>query len=512
LCHLTFAQKPGGKMEIEEADEHFSHKNYIMAIPIYRYFVKKEPDNLKARYRLAYCLVHTRINRPEAIPVLEKLVKEKEGANNLDYWMLLAKAYFLNNEIEKAEKAYNKCLELKPGKSDEKFIRRQLKYVANAKDLMSKPVNVTFYNLGPNINSDEPDYYPFVNANETFLVFTSRRKDNVGGRKQETDGYRNSDIYFSKVENGTWSKAINAGRMINTSFDEQAVSLNADGTQMVVYIDHIEKFGDLYLTARKDMQSDFPKYKPLDEPINKEIELTGCLSEDGLTFFFSRKEKLDEQSDLYMVRKLPNGKWGLPYKLPSNINTDENEDFPFLAPDGVTLYFSSEGHNSMGSYDLFKTTWNPENNTFTDPVNLGYPINTTDEDRTISVTPDNRVGYISAYRPDGLGDLDIYRIRFNDQDQIHRIFLGKIFYEDTLSSHQPSTYNCLIIAKNMSTKEEYQFNAHTKNGKFVMALPAGVYEISVISNGYKTIKEKLTVNDVGKIEMEKNKNYILTKE
>lgn len=506
------SQKPPTKYEIEEGDEHFSHKNYIMAIPIYRYFAKKEPDNLKARYRLAYCLVHTRINRPEAIPILENLIKEKEGKTNLEYHMLLAKAYFLTNEIEKAEDTYKKCLELKPGKDDTKYIQRQLRYIENAKVLISKPVNVTFYNLGKDINSDEPDYYPFVNANETFLVFTSRRKDNVGGRKQETDGYRNSDIWFSKAENSVWTKAVNGGRMINTSFDEQAVSLNADGTQMIVYIDNVEKYGDLYISQRKDLQSEFPKHKPLDEVINKEIELTGCLSEDGLTFFFSRKEKLEGQSDLYFVRKLPNGKWGLPFKLPSNINTDENEDFPFLGPDGRTLYFSSEGHNSMGSFDLFKCTWDPETNTFSDPVNLGYPINSTDEDRSISVTPDNRVGYISAYRPDGIGDLDIYRIRFNESDQIHRIFLGKIFHHDTLPSSQPKSYNCLIVAKNIKTNEEFQFNANSKNGKFLMALPAGEYSISVISSGFKTIKEKLTVNDVGKIEMEKNKNFILTKE
>lgn len=506
--NLFYSQtKSIAKLDEDDANEHFNHKNYIMAIPIYRKELKKNPDDDVMRFKLAQCLLYTKINREEAVQLLEKLVK-----NNKEYheaWKELGRAYHLTNKLDKAENAYKKYLELKPKKEEE--IRPLLQQINNARTLMNNPVNVTFQNLGPDINSDEPDYYPFVNANETFMAFTSRRKENIGGKKVEMDGYRSSDIYFSKIVNGKWAKAENAGKLLNSGFDEQVVGLKKDASELIIYIDHIDKFGDLYMTTRKNAESDFVKYKPVDPMINEKVETSGSFSDDGSVFFFTRREKMDGNNDLYMCKKLPNGKWGLPFRLPDNINTPANEDFPFLTEDCSTLYFSSEGHNSMGGYDLFKTYWNQEDNTFTKPENLGYPINSTDDDRSISVTPDNRVGYVSAFRPGGYGDLDVYRVRFNDNEQISRIFIGKVFLGDTLAEHQPKEIIASIIATNKNTNDEYTFVPHSKNGKYVISLPAGTYSILITSNGYKDYKEEMMISDFGKIELEKNRNYVLTK-
>jgi hypothetical protein len=350
-----------------------------------------------------------------------------------------------------------------------------------------------------------------VNADETFLAFTSRRKENVGGKKVEIDGYRSSDIYYSKVENGKWSKVVNGGRNMNGALDEQVVGLKSDGLEMYVYLDHIDKFGDIYISSRKDLETEFPKPKICDPIINEKVETSGCLSEDGNVMFFARRDKVDETSDLFVCRKLPNGKWALPQKLPNTINTQYNEDFPYLSNDGTTLYFASEGHNSMGGYDLFKTTWNREENRFSKPENLGYPVNSTDDDRNICVTPDNRVAYISAFKPGGFGDLDIYRIKFNDNEQINKIFTGKVFFGDTVASNQPKSYAVSIIVQNRQSKLEYFFTPHSKTGKFVMSLPVGKYDLSVSVDGYEEYKESITVSDIGKIDMEKNKNLILKK-
>jgi hypothetical protein len=322
------------------------------------------------------------------------------------------------------------------------------------------------------------------------------------------DGYHSSDIYFSKLENGKWAKAVNAGRLINTALDEQVVGLKPDGTEMMIYLDHIDKFGDLYVSYKKD-GSDFTKGKAMDETINKEIETTGTLNGEGNILFFARRESINSKSDIFLSRKLPNGKWGLPYKAPETINTSLNEDFPFLAADGVTLYFASEGHNSMGGYDLFKTTFNAEENTFTKPENLGYPINSTDNDRSICVTPDNRVAYVSAFRQGGLGDLDIYRVRFNDNEQISRIITGKVFLSDTLASSQPKELVCTMVAVNKQNGDEYTFVPHRKNGKFVISLPAGTYVLLINASGAEAIKEELVISDLGRIEMEKNRHFIL---
>ncbi len=165
----------------------------------------------------------------------------------------------------------------------------------------------------------------------------------------------------------------------------------------------------------------------------------------------------------------------------------------------------------MGGYDLFKTYWNQEDNSFSKPENLGYPINSTDDDRGICVTPDNRVGYVSAFRPGGFGDLDVFRVKFNDNEQISRIFVGKVFLGDTIAEHQPKDIVVSIIATNKNTNDEYTFVPHTKNGKYVISLPAGTYSVLITSNGFKDYKEEMIISDIGSIEMEKNRNYTLLK-
>lgn len=502
-----FSQSKSGnkKQDIYDANEHFKHKNYLMAIPIYKAELKKDKNNKKIKYNLGICYLNTKINREESIKYFEDYSKEDKGEEEV--WINLGRAYLLNNRIDDAIAAFEKFKSLKP--KEAKKVQRYLENCNNAAKFIDGPANVTFQNLGKEINSDEPDYYPFVSADETVLAFTSRRKENVGGKKVEMDGYHSSDVYYSKIENNNWTKATNAGKTINTGLDEQVVGLRPDGLELYVYLDHIDKFGDLYVSARKDVSSEFPKPRLCDPLINAKIETSGCLNEDGSIMVFARRDKITSNSDLYVCKKLPNGKWGAAQKLPPVINTEYNEDFPYLSNDCATLYFASEGHNSMGGYDLFKTEWNVNDNTFSEPQNLGYPINSTDDDRNICVTPDDRVAYISAFRPGGYGDLDLYRIKFNDNDQISKIFVGQIYLGDTTAKNKPKNYTVSMIVTNAQNKIEYNFTPHSKTGRFVMSLPAGFYKLSIVSQGYIDYKEEITISDFGKIDIEKNRNFLL---
>lgn len=498
-----FSQTTSKKKDIDDANEHFKHKNYLMAIPIYKAELKKDKDNKKIKYNLGICYLNTKINREESIKYFEDYSNEP-GADD-EVWINLGRAYLLNNRIDDAVTAFQKFKSLKPKDADK--VKRYLENCENAARFISGPTNVTFQNLGKEINSDEPDYYPFVSADETILAFTSRRKENVGGKKVEMDGYHSSDVYYSKIENSNWTKAVNAGKTINGSLDEQVVGMRPDGLELYLYLDHIDKFGDLYVSARKDATADFPKPKLCDPLINAKIETSGCLNEGGNIMVFARRDNINSNSDLYVCKKLPNGKWGPAQKLPPTINTPYNEDFPYLSNDCAILYFASEGHNSMGGFDLFKTEWNVDENTFSEPQNLGYPINSTDDDRNICVTPDDRVAYISAFRPGGFGDLDLYRIKFNENDQISKIFVGQVYLGDTLK--KPKNYVISMIVTNAQNKVEYNFTPHSKTGKFVMSLPAGFYKLTIISQGYLDHKEEITISDFGKIDIEKNRNFTL---
>ncbi|MCC6372047.1 MAG: PD40 domain-containing protein [Bacteroidia bacterium] len=509
FCSPVFSQtnKTPKVQEVEEGDEHIKHGNYLMAIPVYEAELRKDPDNEKLKYKLGVCYLNTRLNRELAVKYLE--LASKDHHNEPDVWLHLGIAYHLNNRLEDAMLAFEKFKVKKPKHDDE--VERYIRNCDNALKLMSKPVKVSFQNLGKDINSADPDYFPYIDRDETFMVFTSRRKENLGGKKVEMDGYRSSDIYQSTMVDGAWTPAKNVGRMVNGNLDEQAVGLRSDGMEMIVYEDHIDKYGDIYVSTRKDAQSEFAKPKLIEEILNEFVESSACFTEDGSVAFFARREDLTDNSDLYMSRKLPNGHWGVPTMLPDNINTPYNEDMPFLAFDGQTLYFASEGHNSMGGYDLFKTVWNQKLNVFSNPENLGYPINSTDDDKSICVTADNRLAYISSFRPNGFGELDIYRVKLNEREPIHVIFTGKVFMGDSIPANQPKSYAVSITVTNVKTKYEYSYAPNTKTGKFVMALPAGDYVVNVEARGYLKLEEKMTVSDMGKVNAERPKNFLLKK-
>jgi len=481
-----------------KAEDLFDAGNYLSAIPLYKDVLDKAPHNKFVMAKLAVCYIKTRTNRDQSVKLLEKLVESKDIDPKI--WYYLGKAYHLNNKLDDAIAAYENYKTFKLKKKEVEDVNRQIEICKNAKQLMQYPVNVIFTNIGKEINTEFPEYYPFVDENETILVFTSRRKSNIGGGRAEADGYRPSDVWISTVKNNVWDKPISAGKEINTRFDEMCVFLNPEGKAMLVYVDRGgEKFGDLYLST-KDKKSQFGKLKPLPEIINDpdKIELSGCFNRDSSIFFFVRKDKLETTSDIFMVKKLPNGQWGLPQKLPEQINTPYNEEFPYLAPDGVTFYFASEGHNSMGGYDIFKSIFDPETGKFTPAENIGYPINSTDDDMGICVTKNKKIAYVSAYRPTGYGDLDIYRIKFMDEEQATKIFKGKIFMKDTT---QKMNQQITIIATNKKTSDEYTFTSKN-NGEFILALEEGEYTISVDIDGFLPYKKDMKVSDIGTISEE----------
>lgn len=487
---------------IEDGDEYFFIKNYQAALPIYLKLLESLPNNVELQYKIALCYLNTNINRLEALKYLEYVVKHDKS--DPEAWLQLGNVFLLSYKLDQAIHAFEQYKLADPKKTE--LATKKIEYCNNAKRLMKKPVNVSFHNLGKGINSEFPDYYPWINKDESFLAFTTRRKGNIGGMI-EGDGYYSSDIYTSEVVNEKWNKAKNIGGLINTYLDEQVVGLKADGSEMLVYLDHEIEYGNLYSTTKKGKL--FQKLTPLSESVNKFIEHSGSVSLDGNTLFFVRKEKEKDNTNIYMCRKLPSGQWAEPQKLSDKINTPYNEDFPYLALDGKTLYFSSEGHNSMGGYDLFKSEWNIETNNWSQAINLGYPVNTTDDDRSISISADNRVGYISTVRPNGYGDLDIYRIKFLDVDQKHIIYKGAIAFKDSLNKPKEILVNIMAVEK--KTQDEYTFTPNSETGNFIMALPEGDYNISVTGDGYKPLSENINITDIGAGQAEKKKEYVLEK-
>ncbi len=490
-----------------EAKEHFSHNNFFAAIPVYKQLIKQEPANADYNYKLGLCYLYTNINKALAIPYLETASKQDKVDKQI--WFDLGMAYQYAARFDDAINAFTKYKAgLTPKDKDYERTEHQIETCNNGKEYIKHPVDVTFQNLGKEINSEYPDYYPFVTPNESFIVFTSRRKDNIGGQV-EVDGYYSSDIYMSTPQGDVWTKPKNMGALVNTRYDEQAVSLTPDGQTMLMYIDHIDSFGNIYSSINK--AGVFQRMKKLNSTVNSDFETSGSISPDGnVIFFASKRDGGLGETDIYMARKLPNGMWAMPQNLGNVVNTKYKEDFPEIAPDGKTLYFSSQGHDGMGDYDLFQTTWNEEDNTWSNPKNLGYPINSAGDDRCISFTQDNRVAYLSTVRDGGFGDLDLYRVKFNDAEDKYTVLQGFVKTADSTSS---KPVDAIVTIEDLKNKDiaPYTYTPNPKNGKFIMALAPSKYQVTIESTGYKTLTDVFFIFDIGVAQNDTKKVFILQK-
>jgi len=185
------------------------------------------------------------------------------------------------------------------------------------------------------------------------------------------------------------------------------------------------------------VDKNYQKPVPLGSNINvsNKFVSSATISKDKKTLFFSADYGTKEGYgglDIYMATLLPTGEWGKPVNVGNIINTPYDEDFPNLSSDGQTLYFASIGHNTMGDYDIFKTTWDKTDNAFSQPVNIGYPVNTPEDNKTISFTSSGRYAYMHAKRDDSYGDLDIYRLIFKDVEPVYSVVNGYILTVDSI--------------------------------------------------------------------------------
>ncbi|MBL0032310.1 MAG: PD40 domain-containing protein [Bacteroidetes bacterium] len=312
-----------------------------------------------------------------------------------------------NEKFDEAIKAFTDFRDSKQKLSKEFTpAERLIEMCGNGKLHVASPVNVTFTNLGKTINTIYEEYNPFISADGKQLVFTSRRKGNVGGFIADL-GIYTADIYSSFWRDTIWTKAKGAGGMVNTEWDEEAVGLSATGDLVFIYFDNAEFYGDVGASMLKGKMWQRPAMMPTNLN-SKSLEGGVTLSLDGTTMIFSSdvKGSLGE-TDLYMIKKEKNGEWSTAVNLGSTINTKYAEDYPYLTIDGKSLYFASKGWSSMGGFDIFRSDWNESTSSWGEAKNIGYPLNDMDDNTFISFTGDGKTAYMSTVRPEGLGDKDI---------------------------------------------------------------------------------------------------------
>ena len=305
---------------------------------------------------------------------------------------------------------YQRCLDgstnQKVAMVKSKDVEKRIAECKSGKKLRNESRNFIVTNLGPLVNSPFEDYAPVLTADEQLLVFTSRRPDgNLSGQKS-TDGKYFEDVFYSRQSNGKWESAENIGSPINTSFHDSDLALSVDGKKLFLYTEDHQ--GDILGSEFKNGKWGLPKSLP--SPINSPYhESSIAISSDQKKIIVASERPGGlGGSDLYMIEKNTSGQWGAAVNLGPSVNTEWDDDSPFISYDGKTLYFSSRGHNTMGGFDIFRSQKNGDG--WLAAENLGFPINTPGNDIYFVSTRDGKRAYYSSVREEGLGEEDIYLI------------------------------------------------------------------------------------------------------
>jgi len=529
-CLSSEAQRRGrGAVERQgnarTARDLFEMHNFKEALDEYLLLYQKDSLNHIYNYRIGVCYLNTNIDKSKAIKYLEYAVKSPNIEP--DAWYELGRSYQYVYKFEDAITAYRNYMKLHTARQEKFYIpaHRQIQMCRDAMELMKTPINISFYNMGSHINSPFPDFNPYVPADESFMVFTSKR-DNNTGRLMDFDGYYTSDVYISTRREDVWSRVKSLGSIINTDLVEETAGISSDGQTLFFYIDNYHGFNDIMWSQRKGRS--FQRASYIGSGINSnKLETAATISPDNETIIFaSERDGGYGGTDLYISRKMPNGDWSPATNLGFVINTPYNEDFPMFSHDGKTLYFASQGHQNMGGYDLFKSDWDEKNQQWSKPVNLGYPLNTPEDNMTISFSASGRHAYVSALRPEGYGDLDIYRVVFNDIAPPLVVVSGNLlkadstsFFSDNMFDGFGSMFSSSVDNKNtelhirvydkLTGRLFGRYMPNKNTGRYVVILPPGEYSMSFIGNQLLTHTEDIIIPNIELSNNHIKKNIVL---
>ncbi len=479
----------------------------------------------------------------EYTPGIENLNKALEKDSNfLEAHLFIASLYEYSNMIPQAIKHYNRAIQINPNfpssgstyyflaacqqtvgdfensvknfdnfmnnrNADENMLQKaaQMRQAsAFGAEAMKHPTNFRPINIGPGINTSDPEYFPTITVDGKTILFTRRIKDDrVPNYKMQ------EDFYISQLTQNRWATATPMPPNVNTVLNEGAPTISADGRSLI-FVACSDQSGDNYYGEGRNGKGSCDLFitKKLGKTWSNPINLPGgvnstiwesqpSLSADGKTVYFIRRvSRQGEQpnSDIYFARLQKDGTtWGMPERLPSNINSPAQEESVLIHPDGKTLYFASRGHIGLGGSDLFVSRMKPDG-TWGNPENLGYPINTSSDENSLMVSPDGEIGFFASDREGGYGDLDIYYFEMPENLRPTKTlyFEGLVF--DALTRKPIPGKFQLIDLK--TGKEVIISEADKITGEFMVSLPVNNdYALNVNYPGYNFFSQNFNMTN-----------------
>lgn len=484
VCNFSVAQitsRQDEKLWLK-ADRTFDYGDYLGALQMYEKLHGLDSANKEINYKLGICTYELKTNRNSSIKHFRKATSV--SFPEVNYY--LGKLYHLSRKYDMAIDCFSQYKNFKGEKEHGiKEIDDLIEKCHTARLFELTPnEKVQIQNLGNKINTKYPEYVPLIPAEENFIIFTSRRKNPLWHQTNQLGEYY-EDIYMSIRVANIWQTPVMLDTTINTSGHDACTGLSADGEKLLIYRTSENLVsGDIYESLFIDEK--WSKAEKLGPNVNSNdyLEASACYSPEGeVVFFSSNRPGGFGGKDLYSVKRLPDGEWGKPFNLGPKINTEYNEDAPFMHPSGNILFFSSEGHKNMGGYDIFKSGFDEFGN-FTTPVNLGYPINKVDDDVFFVLNTNATTGYLSSEREGGYGSQDIYKVVFSDSIlpfNVHNVYV----YDQSKNLLKKAE---IVLTELESDKIYGIYKSNENTGKIlIISEPYKKYNLTISVDGYKSI-------------------------
>lgn len=479
LFFAGYVQGQDVEKNIYKADKYFKIRNYNEALVLYLKVIEAGINDPMIYYRTAASYLHMPqiSEQVKSIPYFEYAIENGKDLLPSRVYFDLGNIYHKDDRVEKAITFYSKYKStLKRNSSDLAEVNRALEIANNALSMMSMAKDITIRNVGAVINTQYTEYNPVVSADEGAMAFTALRP----GTGKTRNGRLIEEIFVAYNKSGTWSQPQPV--KVASDYNVGTAGMSADGQRMLIFIGGATGEGNLYAIDKSGKEWSQPV--TLGNKINSgSLETTASITPDSKTLYFSSSRPGGYGGlDIYKSIKNEEGAWGSPVNLGPEVNTKYDEDAPFIHPDQWTLFFTSNGHNTMGGRDIFVTRiFNDE---WTTPENMGYPINTTSNDNYFTLTADGRKGYFSSDRKGGEGGQDIYTLNMPEEETNIPLTMikGRILDGETKQALPTTIY---IIDVESGKKLDFVYQPDPKTGNYLIILPpAKNYDMIIESEGF----------------------------
>lgn len=498
ICVLSsYGQKPSKeeKKLLKTARKNLANEKYTEAKINYTDLVKINSNSDVYNFEAGLSYYFSNFERTKSIPFFENALANSKEDTIPEIQYYLGKAYLLDGQFEKSKKTLNDFTAFieknkKPGQSLLKETNRNIQLSDNGVDFKrQEDKNIKIKNLGETVNTADREYAPVFRKQDNVILFTSRRNTNKGKIAKDLLPYE--DIYLAKkIDDNKWNLIDNKDEIkkylpsnFNTKKHDAGIIYSADGFTLYTY-----KKDVLWVSEYKDGK--WSELKELSENINDSKFNVPSISvtQDGKTMFFvaTKKDGIGGK-DIYTATKTENGNWSEPELLSTAVNTEEDEDAPFLSNDGKSIYFSSKGHKGIGGYDIFKS--DIVDGKPTAAVNVGLPLNSPFDDIYIVMDEEDEMGFFSSNRDGGYGAMDIYGFDLScpniENTEIKGIVYNKterLLLKADLSLIDTESGNTINTTSSLAS-----------NGKFLLvAPPEKSYRLNIEAPGFS--KQSITLN------------------